>query len=270
VTADEGQDRAGPSGQLTISPPQSRRVLVREVWLVLALSLGASAVAAVISFTGVLTSHQSLSSQTTVIVGSRAPGRPWLDLAWQLFAILTALAPVALVAHLLARGGDSLRTLGFDLSDRFRDVARGTAVAACIGGAGLALYLAAHALGANLTVDPAQLPDTWWRVPVLVAVAAQNAVLEEVIVLGYLTRRLEQLGWSSRRSTAASALLRGSYHLYQGVGGFAGNVVMGVIFCHLYRRWGRVMPLVVAHTLIDVGAFVGATYLIGKVGWLPG
>jgi hypothetical protein len=44
---------------------------------------------------------------------------------------------------------------------------------------------------------------------------------------------------------------------------------MGVLFCHLYRRWGRVMPLVVAHTLIDIGAFVGATYLIGKVGWLP-
>jgi membrane protease YdiL (CAAX protease family) len=106
-------------------------------------------------------------------------------------------------------------------------------------------------------------------VPVLVAVAAQNAVLEEVIVLGYLTHRLEQLGWSTRRSTAASALLRGSYHLYQGVGGFLSNVVMGVLFCHLYRRWGRVMPLVVAHTLIDIGAFVGATYLIGKVGWLP-
>jgi membrane protease YdiL (CAAX protease family) len=244
--------------------------LVREIWLVLALSLGASAVSAVISFTGVLTSHQSLSGQTAVIVGSRAPGRPWLDLAWQVFAVVTALVPVALVAHLLARGGESLSTLGFDRRDGRRDVLRGTAVAACVGGAGLAFYLAAHASGANLTVDPAQLPDTWWRVPVLVAVAAQNAVLEEVIVLGYLTRRLEQLGWSSWRSTTASAVLRGSYHLYQGLGGFAGNVVMGVLFCRLYRRWGRVMPLVVAHTLIDVVAFVGATYLIGKVGWLPG
>jgi membrane protease YdiL (CAAX protease family) len=243
---------------------------VREVWLVLALSLGASAVSAVISFTGVLTSHQPLSGQTAVIVGSRAPGRPWLDLAWQVFGVVTALVPVALVAHLLTRGGESLRTLGFDRRDGLRDVVRGTAVAACVGGAGLAFYLAAHASGTNLTVDPAQLPDTWWRVPVLVAVAAQNAVLEEVIVLGYLTRRLRQLGWSSRRSTAASAVLRGSYHLYQGLGGFAGNVVMGVMFCHLYRRWGRVMPLVVAHALIDVVALVGATYLIGRVGWLPG
>lgn len=272
ATAD-GHDAAGaPSRRAEREPvvrAESGPVLVREVWLVLALSLGASAVSAVIAFAGDLTSHKGLSSQTAVIVGSAAPGRPWLDLAWQLFAIATALVPVLLVAHLLARGGESLRTLGFDRRDGLRDVLRGAVVAACVGGAGLAFYLAAHASGANLAVDPSQLPDTWWRIPILVAVAAQNAVLEEVIVLGYLTRRLQQLGWSSRRSTTASALLRGSYHLYQGLGGFAGNVIMGALFCHLYRRWGRVMPLVVAHTLIDVVALVGATYLIGKVGWLP-
>lgn len=247
----------------------ANRVLVKEIWLVLALSLGASAVSALISFTGVLTSHHPLGDQTAVIVGSRAPGRPWLDLAWQIFAVVTALVPVALVAHLLARGGESLRTLGFDRRDGVRDLARGAAVAACVGAAGLAFYLAAVAVGVNLTVDPAQLPGAWWRVPVLIAVAAQNAVLEEVIVLGYLTRRLEQLGWSFKRRTAASAVLRGSYHLYQGFGGFVANLVMGGLFCYLYRRWGRVMPLVVAHTLIDVVALVGATYLIGKVGWLP-
>ncbi|TDD42782.1 CPBP family intramembrane metalloprotease [Kribbella antibiotica] len=248
----------------------SRRVLGREVWLVLALSLGASGVAALISFTGILTSAKPISGQTAVIVGSRAPGRPWLDLAWQVFAVVTALVPVALVGHFLLRGGESLRTIGFDLRERLRDLGRGTAVAAVIGGAGLVFYLLAYASGANLSVDPAQLPDYWWRIPILIAVAAQNAVLEEVIVLGYLNRRLDQLGWSVRRSTAASALLRGSYHLYQGAGGFAGNVIMGVIFCYLYRRWGRVMPLVVAHTVIDIVALVGATYLIGKVDWLPG
>jgi membrane protease YdiL (CAAX protease family) len=254
----------------TAAPVADRRVLTKEVWLVLALSLGASGVSAIISFTGVLTSAKPISGQTAVIVGSRAPGRPWLDLTWQLFAVVTALVPVALVAHFLARGGEAMRTLGFDLRDRSRDLGRGTAVAAGIGGAGLAFYLAAYATGANLTVDPARLPDTWWRIPILIAVAAQNAVLEEVVVLAYLNRRLDQLGWSVGRSTAASALLRGSYHLYQGLGGFFGNVIMGVIFCYLYRRWGRVMPLVVAHTLIDIGALVGATYLIGKVGWLPG
>jgi len=247
----------------------SRRVLTREIWLVLALSLGAAGLAAVISFVGVLTSAKPISGQTAVIVGSRAPGRPWLDLTWQVFAVATALVPVALVSHLLARGGESLRTLGFDLRDKWRDLGRGTAVAACIGGAGLLLCIGAHAAGVNLTVDPSQLPGYWWRIPILIAVSAQNAILEEVIVLGYLNHRLDQLGWSVRGATAASALLRGSYHLYQGVGGFVGNVIMGVIFTYLYRRWGRIMPFVVAHTLIDTVALIGATYLLGKVSWLP-
>ncbi|MEU8224314.1 type II CAAX endopeptidase family protein [Kribbella sp. NPDC048915] len=270
--ADDPAGLAAPTAGSTAGPGAGgvpRSVLTREIWLVLALSLGASAVAAIISFTGVLTSAKPISGQTAVIVGSRAPGRPWLDLAWQVFAVLTALVPVALVGHFLARSRESFATIGFDLRDRARDLGRGTAVAAVIGGAGLLFYLGAHATGANLTVDPSQLPDDWWRIPILIAVAAQNGVLEEVIVLGYLNHRLDQLGWSVRRSMVTSSLLRGSYHLYQGLGGFFGNVIMGVIFTYLYRRWGRVMPLVVAHTLIDIGALIGATYLLGKVSWLP-
>jgi membrane protease YdiL (CAAX protease family) len=104
---------------------------------------------------------------------------------------------------------------------------------------------------------------------VLVLSAAQNAILEEVLVAGYLLHRLRQLGWSDNRALLVSALLRGSYHLYQGFGGFAGNVAMGLVFGRLYQRWGRVTPLVVAHTLIDVVAFVGYAELAGHVSWLP-
>ena len=35
------------------------------------------------------------------------------------------------------------------------------------------------------------------------------------------------------------------------------NFAMGVVFGWCYRRWGRVMPLVIAHTLIDIVAFIG-------------
>jgi hypothetical protein len=44
---------------------------------------------------------------------------------------------------------------------------------------------------------------------------------------------------------------------------------MGVIFGRLYQRWGRVMALLVAHTLMDTVAFVGYAELAGHVGWLP-
>ncbi|MFE4921539.1 CPBP family intramembrane glutamic endopeptidase [Streptomyces sp. NPDC056661] len=247
----------------------SRRILRSETVLVLALSLGASAVSALISFVGSLTKPGALKEQAATLNSSYAPGRPWLDLAWQLFGITTALVPVALVAHLLIREGASLRVIGFDRTRPRSDLGRGVLIAAGIGSAGLAFYLLARAAGFNLTVVPESLPGVWWKYPVLILSALQNSVVEEVIVVGYLLRRLGQLGWTPMAALVASSVLRGSYHLYQGIGGFIGNMVMGVVFVLLYRRWGRVGPLVVAHGLLDIGAFVGYAFLAGKVGWLP-
>ncbi|WP_256106801.1 type II CAAX endopeptidase family protein [Streptomyces sp. ODS05-4] len=248
----------------------SRRTLRSETWIVLALSLGASGVSALISFVGSLTRPEGLKEQAATLNGSYAPGRPWLDLAWQLFGIASALVPVLLVAHLLTReGAPGLRAIGFDLRRPWSDLGRGALVAAGIGSAGLAFYLVVRAAGANLTVVPESLPEVWWKYPVLVLSAIQNSVVEEVIVVGYLLRRLDGLGWTPYAALAASALLRGSYHLYQGVGGFVGNMVMGVVFVWLYRRWGRVGPLVAAHALLDIVAFVGYGLLAGRVDWLP-
>jgi membrane protease YdiL (CAAX protease family) len=245
-------------------------LLRRETLLVLALSLGASALSALISFIGSLTAHGALAHQAARLNSSRAPGRPWLDLSWQLFGIATALVPVLLVAHLLTREGrDGLGSIGFDRRRPGFDLGWGALLAAAVGACGLALYLGARAAGFNLTVVPESLPGTWWKVPVLVLSAVQNAVLEETIVVGYLLRRLGQLGLGPWPALALSAGLRGSYHLYQGIGGFAGNMAMGAVFGLLYRRWGRVGPLVVAHSLIDTVAFIGYALLAGKVGWLP-
>ncbi|WP_078890830.1 CPBP family intramembrane glutamic endopeptidase [Streptomyces sp. NRRL B-1381] len=260
------------SGRVADSFPQvalSRRILRSEAVLVLALSLGASGVSALISFVGSLTKPGGLKDQAATLNGSYAPGRPWLDLAWQMFGIATALVPVALVAHLLIREGTSMRAIGFDRVRPWSDLGRGTIVAAGIGSAGLAFYLVARATGFNLTVVPESLPEVWWKFPVLILSAIQNSVVEEVIVVGYLLRRLGQLGWTPMAALVTSSVLRGSYHLYQGIGGFIGNVVMGVVFVLLYRRWGRVGPLVVAHALLDIGAFVGYALLAGRVDWLP-
>ncbi|HEY5834488.1 CPBP family intramembrane glutamic endopeptidase [Streptomyces sp.] len=248
---------------------EEARTLRSETLIVLGLSLGASGVSAFIDFLGSVTKPGALKNQAATLVGSYAPHRPWLDLAWQAFFIASALVPVALVAHLLARERVGMPAIGFDLTRPRRDLARGALVAAAIGGTGLAFYLGARTAGFNLTVVPEALPDVWWKIPVLLASAVQNAVLEEVIVVGYLLRRLGQLGWTPNAALAASALLRGSYHLYQGLGGFFGNMAMGVVFVLLYRRWGRVGPLVAAHSLIDAVAFVGYALLAGKVGWLP-
>ncbi|MCK2219244.1 CPBP family intramembrane metalloprotease [Actinomadura sp. ATCC 31491] len=250
-------------------PALSRRLIGAEIFVVMSVSLGASGLIALIRLIGALTAPKELKSQHAVLVGSMAPGRPWLDLSLQLSQIAVAVAPVGLVAYLLARSGESLRTIGADLREPRRDLLRGVLLAALIGGSGLAFYLAVWASGVNLTVVPGALPEVWWQVPVLLLAAAQNGVLEEVLVAGYLLHRLGQAGWSPWRAVVVSSLLRGSYHLYQGFGGFAGNVVMGVVFGRAYQRWGRTAPLVVAHTLIDAVAFVGYAFLRGRVSWLP-
>jgi membrane protease YdiL (CAAX protease family) len=216
-----------------------------------------------------LTNGQALSAQNAVLNGSQAPGRPLLDLWLQLTDIASGLIPVLLVAHFLMRSGERFKDLGIDASRPRIDVLRGMAVAAAVGGAGLAFYLIVHASGANLTVVPEDLPNVWWRIPVLILSAAQNGIAEEVLVLGYLLRRLSQLGWSPTRALLLASTLRGSYHLYQGFGGFAANFVMGLIFGWLFLRWKRAMPFIVAHTLMDSVAFVGYALLAGHVGWLP-
>jgi membrane protease YdiL (CAAX protease family) len=176
---------------------------------------------------------------------------------------------VALVLYLLHRSGESARTLGLDLTEPWRDAARGAVLAAVIGGSGLVLYLVAYQLGLSVRLAAVALDAAWWTLPVLLASALQNALLEEVVMLGYLLTRLDQLGWRRWQAVGASALLRASYHLYQGFGGFVGNLVMGVVFGTLFYRWRRTMPFVVAHFLIDAVAFIGYAALAGKVSWLP-
>jgi membrane protease YdiL (CAAX protease family) len=117
-------------------------------------------------------------------------------------------------------------------------------------------------------VVPAALPHVWWAIPVLILSAIQNAVLEEVVVVGYLLTRLRQLGWSTVTAVATSALLRGSYHLYQGFGAFVGNAVMGVVFALFFLRSRRLAPLIVAHAILDIVSFVGYALLHDRLPFL--
>jgi membrane protease YdiL (CAAX protease family) len=254
--------------ETSLRPPEPR--LIRwEIFVVFAVSLGASALNALLHLISALLASQPLASQQANIIVSLAPGHPTLDLVLQLAGIAEALAPVLLALYLMARSGEPPSLIGLDGREPAKDTFRGAALAALVGGAGLGLYLAAFHLGISLNVVPESLPTVWWRPPVLLLDALQNGLLEEVLVVGYLLLRLDQLGWSPVKAIGASALLRGTYHLYQGFGAFVGNMAMGVIFAVLYRRWGRVMPLVLAHTLIDAVAFIGYAALHGKVSWLP-
>lgn len=270
------------SGPTDSDPPAARSVergdmgsgavaaslLRTEVVIVLAIAVGVSAARSVLRFVAALTAEAPLSAQTATLNSSQAPGRPWIDLGLQLVFVGSLLLPVALVLYLVRRSSDTWSTIGLRLDRLPRDVLLGAGAAAAVGGIGLAGYLLAREAGASLTLVPTTLPDVWWRIPVLVLASFANAMLEEVVLVGYLGSRVRRLGGSAAVAIGISALVRGFYHLYQGLSGFLGNLVMGAIFATYFQRTGRVVPLIVAHTVIDVVAFVGYLLVSPHVSWL--
>jgi len=235
----------------------SRRRVGAELLIVLGLSLGASAAYSIVSIVNRLTRTQALSDQTATLNNSLSE-RPTFDLIYQLMGIFFDLVPVALVGFLLWQAArPHLERLGIDFTRPGRDALTGLALALLIGVPGIGVYLAGRALGITVNVVPTALDAYWWTIPVLILSAVRAGVTEEVIVIGYLFARLRDLGWGTWQIIFASAALRGSYHLYQGIGAFIGNFAMGLIFGWLYNRTGRVLPLVIAHVIIDSAIFVG-------------
>lgn len=239
---------------------------------VLALCLGRSAVYSVLSLLDKLMRGPALNEQTTTINGSTVPDRPWLDFSYTLADTLFLAAPVLLVLYLLSTvarpGREPMRAIGLDGRRAGRDGATGVALAAAIGIPGLAFYLFARAVGMNTTVAAGALAEYVWTIPMYVLSAAANGLLEETVMVAYLLTRWRQCGWRPGAAVAVSALVRGSYHLYQGFGGFIGNTVMGLACCLYWRRTRRLWPLIIAHTLLDIVSFVGYALLHGVLSWL--
>jgi membrane protease YdiL (CAAX protease family) len=233
------------------------RRLWAEIGIVLGLSLGASAVYSIVAIVNRLTREQALSQQTATL-NSSLSDRQVFDLIYQLLSVFFDLMPVALVCYLLWNATrPHLSRLGLSFERPARDLGWGVVLALAVGIPGLAFYFFARAIGISVSVVPTALDAYWWTVPVLLLAAMRAAVVEEVIVVGYLFERLAQLGWGRWRIILSSAVLRGSYHLYQGFGAFVANIAMGVLFGWLYTKYGRLLPLVVTHFLLDAAVFVG-------------
>jgi membrane protease YdiL (CAAX protease family) len=238
-----------------------------EVLLVLGVSLGISAIGSWINFLDIQT-RGGFRNATATLNPSANP-RAWVDLSYQLLDLLNGVVP-ALLALLLLSRMPGLPGFGIGL-DRLRlktESWQGLGFAALIGIPGLLLVIIARWLGVNAQIEASGLAEVWYRYPVLVLDGIQNGVLEEIVMVGYLLTRFRQLNWSTGKAVLVSAVIRGSYHTYQGIGGFVGNLVMGALFGWWFTRTKRVLPLVIAHSVIDIVSFVGYAALHGRVGWL--
>ncbi|OHU62866.1 CPBP family intramembrane glutamic endopeptidase [Mycobacteroides chelonae] len=243
----------------------SARTIRIEMGIVLAISFGMSAVSALLQFTSAVVA--GLSGQTVALNPRRAE-LSLIDLGLNLVSITRLIAWGALAVYLLWRSGFGPSSIGLARWRSRTDGLGALGLAALIGLPGLALYVGARWMSLSVQVIPASLDDTWWRMPVLVLSAFANGWAEEVVVVAYLQTRLRQLGYGTATAIAFSALLRGCYHLYQGVSAGIGNLVMGLVFGYVWQRTGRLWPLVVAHGVIDTVAFVGFALLRDHLSWL--
>lgn len=229
-----------------------RRRQITEILLVLAVTFGTSGIRAALRLVDSL-QRAPLNTQSTTLVDAQSQTH-WLDLALQATSALTLFAWGGLAWYLL---GERWR------GPRWGDLARGAGFAALIGLPGLAFYVAAVHLGLSKVVVPA---TSAVQIPTSLLWALANGFGEELVVVAYLCTRLRQLGWKPWQFIAASAVLRGSYHLYQGVSAGVGNIVMGVVFAYYFHKTGRVWPLVLAHFLIDAVAYIA--YPLLDLSWL--
>jgi membrane protease YdiL (CAAX protease family) len=244
-----------------------------ELLAVLGVTFGISGIGALLSFIRAqVTINHGFGFKhvaTGPIKSASVSQYQWLDILDQVYGVVQGILPAFLAIVLLMRspGGPGFG-IGLDRLRLTRETLLGLGFAALIGIPGLAFVYVARQLGLNAQIVVTDFPDVWYRVPTLILEAFQQGVAEEVIVCAYVLTRLRQLGWTSSRAVMAQSILRGSYHLYQGYGGFVGNAIMGLVFGWWFQRTRRVWPLIIAHFVIDAVSFVGYVYLHTRYAWI--
>lgn len=238
-----------------------KRRLRVEILIVLTVTFGMSGLRSLLRLIDDLLAPEPLNEQEVTLNVTQSD-LAWLDLALQLCSAGVLFAWGALALFLLA--GDGIRAA----APRLSDLGWGAGLAALIGLPGLGLYVFAVQTGLSKVVVPTGMAHPEIEVPVLLLWSLANAFGEEVVVVMWLMSRLRHLGWGLPAILVGSSLLRGSYHLYQGVSAGFGNIIMGLVYGFFYAKTGRIWPLVIAHFLIDAVAFVGYTALGGDLSWL--
>jgi membrane protease YdiL (CAAX protease family) len=165
---------------------------------------------------------------------------------------LEPLAAAALALYLLSISGEGgARAVNLDRSDPRQDLALLLPVfllCFLVPEFGVSLVLhAAHVRAITLTNQ--HLPGYYSVIGAANSLVA--GVVEEIVVLGYLVRRLEQLGLRPTAVVAIALLVRISYHVYYGWGVLP-IAAWALASLLVYRRYRRLGPFIAVHVLWDL------------------
>ncbi len=230
----------------------TRRALARETQWVMVAFLVPVVVSAVIVLAQHVAGVEDIARFPSIV-----RHHPLTNMALGILAYLPVAAVVPLALFLLARTGQSARTLGLDAPSLGRAVIPGLGLGAAAFAVEFLIGLVLLAIFADnkslfVTVSLHGVPKYYvvWGI----LVSAVTAVTEEVLVNGYLITRLEQLGWTPRASLILSLVLRTSYHVYYGLG-FLLTIPFGFFVTRSFQKHRTLSRPIVAHFLYDAILF---------------
>ncbi len=245
-------------------PANQRRRLIMELLIVLAIFPLEYSIAAVVSLVADLLGR-GVGQRTPLAI----PGHAAASFPFDFLLILLPLGAAALVWYLLsvrgpfgtepqAKGEGGLRAIGLDKTNLRGDIALVIAVFVfCefipIDGGNLLL----HALHVH-AIAPTNSGVPKYYVVLNVLDGFTAGIVEEIVVLGFLVRRLEQLNLPGWAVVAIAVAVRGSYHLYYGWRVLP-IIVWATVTVILYRRWRRLAPFIIVHMLWDASLFIAAS-----------
>jgi hypothetical protein len=115
-----------------------------------------------------------------------------------------------------------------------------------------------HLQGFYLYPTPVQLPLAALTAAQL-GVSISAGIVEEIVVLGYLVRRLEQRGFTVGAVVAIDVAVRVSYHLYYGWNAVP-IALWALVTVLVYLRIRRLLPFILCHIAWDAAIPFRAFY----------
>jgi hypothetical protein len=244
-------------------PRPQRRRLVIELVIVLAIFPLPFVVSALADLTGSLLGEGPGARIPNLFPGHSAAAFPFL-----LAEILLPLAAGALVLYLISQpdGDGGLPAIGLGKALLRADLALVLPVfliCFLVGELGTSFILVSAFHIRGISPSLGNFPSYYSILDVMNGVT--SGIVEELVVLGYLIRRLEQLGLNSFWVVVLAVIARGSYHLYYGLGVLP-ILVWALASVLVYRRVRRLLPFILVHVSWDAGLIIsqyfGAKWLI--------
>ncbi|MGH9644759.1 MAG: CPBP family glutamic-type intramembrane protease [Terriglobales bacterium] len=221
-----------------------------QFWLVLMVAFGLPIVGSLLVFSGRRTLHPATPRHT-------------------IFAVVFQLIGLSCLYLALRYQKRSFKDIGVRLPMRIAEV--GHAFALFLGAfpvgfiAGIVLFALYAAFGHHLhrTFDVSALFGDHITIFTVLFVLL-NPFHEELIVRGFLITEMEHFYHNTALAVFVSVLVQSSYHLYQGLGAALLHASTFLLFSIYFVRTRRILPVVMAHMFLDVGALAFYAHRLAK------